>query len=310
MIRDAVKWYKEGVTPVNELPLAVMRRLHGNLRPYVHALHKVFPGMVKVGTSVTDRFDYTQICKQASVDDTLFNRFKRHPSYVPVLEHVSFEQGQAYLNYIHTHYPVVLEDIELIKVNDRIGSPKVFDYEGVGKISPTTLRYAKIAGDILNLFSPLGESRVIEIGPAYGGQCTVLSKLALYGEYIGVDLPASLQLMKRYVETLHVPSVTLLDQNSLLGNEEYDLAISNYAFSECSKDVQDYYVKKVFSRAKRGYILYNADSPDSSLSKPWVPYNRRSILEILGKFHDITVTPEAPSTGRKEHVLLVWGSNS
>lgn len=52
-------------------------------------------------TSVSDNISaYKKIALLSSLDDKIFNNFKQEPDYRIVLEHVSIEQGQQFLNVI------------------------------------------------------------------------------------------------------------------------------------------------------------------------------------------------------------------
>ena len=46
------------------------------------------------------------------------------------------------------------------------------------------------------------------------------------------------------------------------GSYEYDLVISNYAFLELSREIQDMDFEKVISRSREGYITWNSLSYD------------------------------------------------
>ena len=61
-------------------------------------------------TSVSDNISaYKKIALLSSLDDKIFNNFKQEPDYRIVLEHVSIEQGQQFLNVISRDNPHLLE---------------------------------------------------------------------------------------------------------------------------------------------------------------------------------------------------------
>jgi hypothetical protein len=79
---------------------------------------------------------------------------------------------------------------------------------------------------------------------------------------------------------------------------DYDLVISNYAFTELSRELQDVYLRKVILRSKRGYITYNQLTPPHYRS-----YDRDELVEIID---GARVIPEAPLTW-ENNCVIVWG---
>lgn len=306
MIKEAMRWYRHGQLPAKELPRVAFRRFQARVKPYMYSLQQHFPAL-HVSTSQSDRIEYNRVCRRAVEDERVFATFKRHPDYKPVLEHVSYEQGVAYLEIITSEYPELLKNIDAFRTNDSVGSPITYSYEAIGEMSPTTLRYIKILGDITREFGSLDGLNIIEIGVGYGGQAKIIADTSAYALYTVVDLPQALRLTQKYLERLEVPNVTYKNQEEV-GDTSYDLCISNYAFSECAKGVQDHYIETVLKSASRGYITYNGNTSQSTINRPWTPYNGEEILERLGMYHKVRVTQEQPQTGHKgDHLVLTWG---
>jgi len=115
-------------------------------------------------TSATDFSAYTSYCQQAAEDPEVFARFKASDVYQIVLEHVNYSQGKQYLDLIIAQSPEFLDHIESFRMNDSIGDPTVFDYAPIGRMSPTTLRYMKVASDLTILFGDLNGASIVEIG--------------------------------------------------------------------------------------------------------------------------------------------------
>ena len=88
-----------------------------------------------------------------------------------------------------------------------------------------------------------------------------------------------------------------------LKERQYDLLISNYAFSECDRSTQDYYLDNVINHSKRGYIIYTDINPKE--------YNSYSASEIIGIINGAQSFPEHPDTAgeNSENTLVVWGHN-
>ncbi len=256
-------------------------------------------------SSVTDINWYTDFCKSAAEDDILFANFKRSPLYTVVLEHVTYNFGKQYLELIKKNYPLLLLNAEQFRTNDLIGNPFVFRFGKYGIFSPTTLRYMKIAGDIGLMDIELKEAKIIEIGAGYGGQCKVLSDFTGFKEYTIVDLPEVLLLVKRYLDAFDIKNVKLLTPDQIDSCGDYDLVISNYAFSECYKLMQDVYLDRIIKNSKHGYMIHNGDAYDHESF-----YHTEDLLQFLTEYgYFPNVHPEIPQTGGDiEHpnVVLTW----
>jgi putative sugar O-methyltransferase len=250
-----------------------------------------------VQTSITDIGYYKEICKLACEDDNCFKKFKREPKYRHILEHLSKTQGKAYLKVILKQSKDLLKFLEKFKENDIYGDPFTHFYFRTGKISPTTLNYIKVLGDLRKLFGNLDDMDIIEIGVGYGGQCKIVSDVFNFNSYTLVDLDIVLKLAKKYLTKLNVNKIEYSTQDKLSDDIKCDLLISNYAFSECTKAVQYDYIRKILDKSKRGYITYNCIYGEA--------YTREEIIEILSKNHNIKILEEIPST-LPSTFILIW----
>src|SRR2546426_6453581 len=131
----------------------------------------------KGNRSDSDNGLYISLVEKANKKYRTFEHFKRHPHYTAVLEHVSREQGQKYLDVISRQSPELVSRIDEFKINDRVGDPITFSYAGIGRISPTTLRYIKVASDLVRIFKDLNGANISEIGVGYGGPLLVLDQI-------------------------------------------------------------------------------------------------------------------------------------
>jgi hypothetical protein len=121
--------------------------------------------------SESDNGNYLSAVRGALENYSKFSNFKRHPFYRAILEHVSKDQGERYLEIVKKQSPQFLDDATLtgLRKNDDIGNPIKHTYPSGGEISPTTLRYIKVASDIHNLFGDNLGDHVVEIGCGYSG---------------------------------------------------------------------------------------------------------------------------------------------
>jgi hypothetical protein len=271
-----------------------------------HLIRKVFEKMYvmsvprRISTSLSDNQAYPQVCIQASIDYKSFNKFRRNPIYNLVLEHVSDKQGGEYLRLISDD-PDILAAINTFKPNDRYGNPRMYEYPNIGMISPSTLRYIKVLVDIKTHFKTVDNLNICEIGVGYGGQCRIINAYYKPATYCLVDIQPALALAQRYLDNYVIPSVLSYKTMNELEQRKYDLVISNYAFTELPRTIQDIYLRKIIINSKMGYITYNEITPNDFNS-----YKADILVEIIP---GATIIKEEPLTHPK-NCIIVWGQNT
>lgn len=254
----------------------------------------------RISTSLSDNQAYPQVCIKAGIDYRIFNKFRRHPIYNEVLEHVSEGQGEEYLQLISNDSDI-LGEIDTFKLNDDYGSPMMCEYSGIGMISPTTLRYIKVLADLKRHFRTLDNLSICEIGVGYGGQCRVINAYYKPDRYCMVDIQPALALAQRYLDNYILHSILVYKTMNELSERDYDLVVSNYAFTELPRAVQDVYLNKVILKSKRGYITYNEITPSGFNS-----YKSGELTEIIP---GAKILKEEPLTHPK-NCIIVWGENA
>jgi len=251
----------------------------------------------KLSNSISGTQAYAQVCLNASIDYQSFNNFRRNPIYNNILEHVSKEQGFAYLQKISKN-EAILSKIEEFKMNDLWGNPVLHEYPGIGKISPTTLRYIKVLNDLGNLFKSLNQLSICEIGVGYGGQCRIINTFYKPKNYKLVDIHPALSLARRFLDEFIMPASISYTTMNELETRSYDLVISNYAFSELSRPVQDVYLERVIKNARMGYMTCNTISP-----KEFRSYTGNELTHII---HNSHILNEEPLTATGNYIIA-WG---
>jgi hypothetical protein len=257
---------------------------------------------ILLSTSISELSPYQDFCLQAATKDDVFYTFKSHPSYQSVLEHVSYSNGEIYLKIILEDYPYILNSLDPCRDNDRIGQPQRYIFGKFGAWSPTTLRYMKVAGDLESFFGDLRGKSIVEIGGGYGGQCKIIHELFGFKSYTIIDLKEVALLTNKYLKTHLIDQALCVNPQENLGDETYDLLISNYAFSEISEEAQLIYIENVINRSKSGYMTYNF------ISELWgvksLSLDRfLELISIPGR--EITILPERPLT-YSTNILIIW----
>ena len=253
----------------------------------------------KTSTSLSDNQAYPQVCLDATNNFKYFNRFRRNTVYASIVETVTSDLGKKYLDFLQADKQTMAHLAEF-KKNDDWGGPVTSSYAGVGDISPTTLRYIKVLADLRQYFTSLDQLSICEIGVGYGGQCRIVNALFSPAAYTLVDIQPALQLTHRYLGNYITNSVLSFKTMNELDSRAYDLCISNYAFSELPRSLQDVYLKKVILNSKMGYITYSDNFTPAS-------FNSYRVDELLKMIPGSTKIEENPKTG--PNFIILWGAN-
>lgn len=253
-------------------------------------------------TSLSDNQKYPSFCDLAAKNDEVFENFRKNSVYSAIVESVRYKLGKKYLKIINSQTPELVNWFDKFRENDRYGSPYIYDYGKYGRFSPTTLRYIKVLSDLIIIFGDLKNMKIVEIDGGYGGQCKIISDFFNINSYSIVDLKPSLDLSKKYLDKLRVKNVSFLTSDDLLNKEKkYDLVISNYAFSECLRPIQNFYFEKVIRNSERGYIIWNFINEKTGFDL----YTIKEFSEKIKNARVIVAKPHSFSATR----ILFWDDN-
>jgi hypothetical protein len=160
----------------------------------------------------------------------------------------------------------------------------------------------KVASDLQKHFGDNIGKKIVEIGGGYGGQLLVNDRLFNISEYHLYDLPPVLNLVCKYLESFILNcSYKLSTLNQSSGNDVFDLVISNYAFSELPSQLQRSYIKKIISKASKGYLTMNSGIGNSRPTS-----SRLSINELRELLPAFDIVDENPITA-PDNYIIVWG---
>lgn len=248
-------------------------------------------------TSLSDNGRYPQVCVDAVNSTSTFRHFRRIRNYTAILEHVSPEQGSEYLRLL-LRRPELAAALPRFAANDRVGNPRTHPYPPHGAFSPTTLRYVKVLGDLMDRFGPLDGLSICEIGVGYGGQCRVITEWCRPSAYCLVDIRQALGLAERFLD--HFPLSVPVEFRTLntLEPRTWDLVISNYALTELPRDYQEAYLSRVVQDAVRGYITFNRINPPA--------FRSMEASEIAAAIDGARIGPEEPLT-HEGNCIISWG---
>jgi putative sugar O-methyltransferase len=246
---------------------------------------------------------YEEAVENILSSESQFKRFRRKYDYREILEHVDFELGKEYFLRIKELDPQLKTAKKGFNRNDSIGSPRSYQYPHFEKISPTTLRYIAVALEIEKEIDFQNIHKIVEIGAGYGGQAAILDKLIPNLEYFIFDLPLVQKLIGKYLSSLGMRNFTHMSLADTT-NREFDLVISNYAFSELPKNLQIEYLEKVLLKSKNGYLIMNSGRGNSTGRST----GKLSLEEISDRIPGLLVKEEIPLTSPDNYVIY-WRAN-
>jgi len=195
--------------------------------------------------------------------------FKSNPDYTYMLEHVSTEQGEEYLTCILSRTSITNDEIvEFCRLNDSFGNPNTVRYDRLSiSLSPSTLRYMYHAHLILSHMKNIGNVNpdIIEVGGGYGGLCLSLHFFApKYGvdikSYTLCDLTPIIRLQEIYLTRVNSSlKIEFVDANTFGATITCVnmFLVSNYCFSEISKEIQESYRQLLFPKVAHGFMAWN-----------------------------------------------------
>lgn len=275
-------------------------RFRNQLRRKIHYLQLIEQDLEK---SDSEKTFYVDAVEKILNDLGAFKKFRRVYDYREILEHVDYTTGKKYFKEIKNADEAFLQHLTDFKRNDLVGLPRQYKYGSIGLISPTTLRYINVALELNCLFGS-HLARIVEIGGGYGGQASILAKLNYYEEYEIYDLPEVQELARRYLATQDIGNVTFPKLNSPI-DRKIDLVISNYAFSELSREQQTNYMTEILVKSERGYLIMNSGRENRSGRSN----GKFSLDEIQAHLPYLKVREEIPKTGPDNYVI-VWSRAS
>lgn len=263
-------------------------------------------------TSISDDDGlYLDCVRSALSDEAIFNNFRMMPGIRDTVEG-KVRHGETYRTAALRQSPHLWDYLDRFKTSDAVGNPETMEFPE-GAIGGATWRYIKVLSDLQTLFGSLDGWRIAEIGVGYGGQCKIIGDVHDVAAYVMFDLEPVLRLSRKYLERVGSPVIDRLmfADFQRLGEtqtDSYDLVISNFALSECTKEIQDRYVEGVLRRSRCGYITYNQISSLCNVESYRADeFCNRLGMTIETKYEDLSA-PEYPEPWQS--FIMHWGSSA
>lgn len=265
----------------------------------VEAIKQFTAGNTSISDS--DNFqDFLNISGSASQDLEIFSKFRRGYGLAEVVDNVTLDQGKGYIQEIHRHVEWNESYTNALRKIDSVGRPRKYLFPQIGFCSPTSLRYLKVFIDLKTLFGSIKSFNIVEIGVGFGGQAALIVSIENPSSYSFLDVEPVLALSKTFVEKLGLESKFSWHDGRNPEKMKPDLVISNYAFSELSRDLQKTYLDNVILPSKMGYITWNSSAVGDEKCY--------SIDELIRIIPNSRIKAEVPNTAAS-NVIIYWGPN-
>ena len=279
-----------------------MRKLKNRILKLTYKIIEYLNSDFKLSRSSNKK--YPEYCKIASEDNEVFQNFRNNSSYTSVLEHVSPELSKEYyqalknLNYSDDYI------YSICKILDQPGNPrKIKVNNSISELTGSSLRYLYTGLDIKNKLNLNKVINIVEIGAGYGGQSVILDKILPIENYFYVDLPEVNQLIDRFVGNFNVnfnyTFNTLEDKFDF--DSEFDLVISNYAFSELPRNLQNLALNKIINNSKNGYMIINSHGLEKNIFLK--KYDLHTVDELKKLIPNLLILEEYPQSHKNNKLL-------
>jgi hypothetical protein len=215
-------------------------------------------GSVTAGDgSVSGTMGWPRACKALASGAWTSKNFRRNHAVRQVVETLGPVDGKYFGKWIRDNAPGYLTDQRVIAIDAwgdpirwpgiLLGTPQAF--------SPTTLRYLAHALWLKKEGFVKEGGTVVEIGVGFGG-LAAMNALVSNAKTLMVDLEPVAKAAMRQMHDLGFSHHAEIHDGNI---HDIDFCvISNYAFTELSREMQDAYVDNFIHHADRGAILSNA----------------------------------------------------
>lgn len=215
--------------------------------------------------------------------------FKRNPEFIKYIgnDMRKIDVAKSFYDYIKDKYMYLLQYD--YRINDIVGDPNIFIFDNK-EISPGTLRFIKVIGDICEHFGNV--RKIVEIGSGYGGQALVFN-IVQNVNYTCIDIPECLEVARSYHNTLGWKSCHYISTDNIK-QQEYDLCISDYCLGEMDLDGIKFYIKNVIFQCKYAYITANRDGQ----------YFSTMCAILMDNFKTVDCLDEEPKTTKHNNCII------
>jgi hypothetical protein len=259
-----------------------------------------------VDGSISGTMDWPRACAALASGALTSKNFRRIHAVRQVVETLGPVDGRHFARWIRDSAPGYLTDKRVAAI-DAWGNPIRWPAACLGTpraFSPTTLRFLAHALWLKKEGFVKEGGTVVEIGVGFGG-LAAMNAIVSNATTIMIDLPPVAVAAMLQMRELGLGNFASNDQSKATAGDV--CFISNYAFTELSREMQDAYVDEFIRHADRGVILSNA----SVFADHMRSRDNNQIIELLTA-HGINAKLESSSTVlcqsdiRFGNALVLW----
>ena len=226
------------------------------------------------------------IKEMASVTD--YTNFRRIESLARNVSGLNVNgRLQKYVAFLLENDPrLLIDNILNLQKYDDYGNPYKYDIvleDTTYNISDSLVPPLFALHHINKYLGNISLSNIIEIGCGFGINTVIFHDLVPPSSYTHIDLPEMLALQKNYLTHYNINDVTYINPTTQLDrlSPEYDLLISDFAFTEFSNDLKKLYFNEVITRCHKGIIIGKGVSNLKHLNA----LNTNDVAMFKEKFH-------------------------
>jgi hypothetical protein len=201
--------------------------------------------------------DWPRACKALASGAWTSKNFRRIHAVRQVVETLGPVDGRYFGRWIRDNAPGYLTDKRVTAI-DSWGNPIRWPAACLGTtraFSPTTLRFLAHALWLKKEGFVKEGGTVVEIGVGFGG-LAAMNAIVSNATTIMIDLPPVAEAAMLQMKELGLGNFASIDHSKATASDV--CFISNYAFTELSREMQDAYADQFIRHADRGVILSNA----------------------------------------------------
>jgi putative sugar O-methyltransferase len=202
-----------------------------------------------------DLGSYIDFLEKVNQDNKIFENFRDDEAYKGVVETVRELLARKYYEKLiksFTHKQIY----EYCSLLNSPGNPELTLING-DYFSNIALRYLTTAFDIKTHYGNNKIRKIVELGVGFGGQAIMLNQFFNIDKYTFVDLKAANLLTEKFLSLTDVSFEKKFCSIDSVEEDEYDLFISNFGYSELPKKYQKLAHKKFIKNSKYGYMIVN-----------------------------------------------------
>jgi hypothetical protein len=128
-----------------------------------------------------------------------FLYFRQNTEIVKYIENCTYETALGHIAYINKMGDMLWSYVDKFRTSDKIGAPRVYDFPGIGKFAPTTIRYIRFLEDLIDDIGSLNNLNIVLINSGYGGLVKIIYDVFTPRNVVCVDEDPCLRICEMFL---------------------------------------------------------------------------------------------------------------